>query len=704
MLNRLFTTGSLRPEDMTRFVHAASLEGSSAATLIAPMEWSIEAADSFRAALAQSIPSERSVLEENTMPSWLWRRQAKGTGRSVEKSVTDVFDRIAGAAAYRGWKNGLWDNEVEASVFFDELRATLLTRRLTLAPADMARMGLDWAYGIECANTAAPTEHKAVSETLLLQNETIDAILRHKQPLARGKWARFCENSQTRCISHVAFADTISEWDTIPTSTTAPRAMINLQAFRQSDGSFDITGLQQTARLAVLLLELHYDTLGLPQQTTRPLAIGFSNLAGLLLSLGLAYDSRPARETAAALAAIITSTATTTSAHIASRLGPCAAFGGHRETTLRTLRNRLRAAFGEENDYERLSVRPQTLTIDSGVDLVLISAARYGAEEAADAAAAHGLRHLQVTSLFAADAFLPLLDASSQGTDAEACLTRDYALGNDDFIRRAHPSVALAMEKLGHDRADIKAAELHLTGYRTLVAAPGVSQAILASKGFDPMTLVRLEKAIQKAGSLREIFTPWILGTEFCRRILKLTSKDLSNPSLDILRHLGFSQREIEAANAFACGHSNLRGLSEIEESSRAIFATREDLTPEAQIKMAAAVQGFISGETGLTVSIPASVVAEARGNLLLTAWELGLKSITIHQMEQTPNLLVKAAAMQQLMKRQTKSRSSDKTPAVIRKKRAPLIGSSARGTGKSEIALNLKSKSGKSSLKEKRS
>lgn len=212
-------------------------------------------------------------------------------------------------------------------------------------------------------------------------------------------------------------------------------------------------------------------------------------------------------------------------------------------------------AFGEENDYERLSVRPQTLTIDSGVDLVLISAARYGAEEASDAAAAHGLRHLQVTSLFAADAFLPLLDASSQGTDAETCLTRDYALGNDDFIRRAHPSVALAMEKLGHDRADIKAAELHLTGYRTLVAAPGTSQAILASKGFDAIWRV-LKRRFKKPEVCARFSRLGFWARDSCRRILKLTSKDLSNPSLDILRHLGFSQREIEAANAFACGHS----------------------------------------------------------------------------------------------------------------------------------------------------
>lgn len=699
MLDRLFTTGSLRPEDMTRFVVVPSLDEEPTATLIAPAHWSLEAADSFRQALSPAIPSERKAAEENTVPSWLWRRTPRGTESVPEKSVMDVLSRIAGAATYRGWKLGLWDNEIEASVFFDEIRAVLLTRRLVLDPTDMARMGLDWAYGLP-APAAAPAAHAATPETLVIQNETVDAILRQKQPLARGKWARFCENSQTRTLSHVAFADTIAEWNAIPAPTKAPRAVLNLQAFRQSDGSIDSTGLQQTARLAVLLLELHYDTLGQPADETRPLALGFANLSGLLLSLGLPYDSRQGREAAAALATIITSAATSASAHIASRLGPCAAFGKTREVALRALRNRLRAAFGEENDYEHLSVRPQTLTIDSGVDLVLISAARYGAEEAADAATAHGLRHLQITSLFEANGCLSLLDASTLGIEPETVLARDYALGNGDFTRRAHPALALALSSLGYDAADIQAAEKHVTGYRTLIAAPGVSAALLAQKGFDPMVLARLEKALQRAGSLREIFTPWILGAEFCRRVLKLSAKDMNDPALDILRRLGFSPREIAAAESFACGHRTLRGLAEIADEHRAIFAAREDLTPESQIEMAAAVQGFISGEVALTLTIPSTLPGEARGNLIFKAWELGLKSMSIYQEEPAPSMLGKMASAS-IIKRKTQSRAAGKAASEpTRKKRPAPIASTETSAGKSEIAINLKTKP---TLKEKR-
>ena len=95
MLDRLFTTGSLRPEDMTRFVVVPSLDEEPTATLIAPAHWSLEAADSFRQALSPAIPSERKAAEENTVPSWLWRRNPRGTESVPEKSVMDVLSRIA---------------------------------------------------------------------------------------------------------------------------------------------------------------------------------------------------------------------------------------------------------------------------------------------------------------------------------------------------------------------------------------------------------------------------------------------------------------------------------------------------------------------------------------------------------------------------------------------------------------------------------
>jgi ribonucleoside-diphosphate reductase alpha chain len=85
-----------------------------------PEEWSLEAAEAFSEALYAHVPASVAPVEENTMPSWLWRhRAAPNAAITKENGALSVFDRIAGAATYRGWKLGLWKKRGRS---FDLLR------------------------------------------------------------------------------------------------------------------------------------------------------------------------------------------------------------------------------------------------------------------------------------------------------------------------------------------------------------------------------------------------------------------------------------------------------------------------------------------------------------------------------------------------------------------------------------------------------
>ncbi len=659
LIERLFTTGSVLPHDMTRFASRPEAN--------VPEEWSDEAATCLAEALCPQAPLSRSAIEENTLPSWLWKHRAADEETAPEKSLLDILNRIAGAAAYKGWKLGLWRGEVEASTFFDEVRAVLLTRRLVLAPKDMRRMGLNWAYGTQdmaICEGKSPAPH---ASTLVLQNETIDSILGGRVPAALGKWNRFLENSQSRPRVSVAFADTIAEWNTLPAlSGAAPRAMLNLMAFRQEDGSLDLRGLQQTAKIAVLLLDLHYETLVDKPEESRPLAIGFGNLSALLMSLGLAYDSEAGRGLAAALAALMTASALKISAKLAGKLTSCPAFTGHREPALRALENRLRAAFGEKNDYDRLSIRPQALDLNSGVDLVALSAARYAFEEALLLVRKHGLRHGQLTALFHDPAFAPLMNAFAQGIEPEPVLSCDYAVGTELFERRVHPALSLALEKLGYDSADIKALRDHLAGYKTLIGAPAINHAVLREKGFTDEVLARLETYLPKINHIRLAFTPWVLGRSFCRDVLGFSDEELDRSSFDLLRHLGFSAQDVTVANAFCCGHKSVKGAVEIVPEHLPVFALREDLSPEAQIRMAASVQSFIMGDVELALSVPATLAPQVRGQLLLMGWEQGLRSLTLH-LDGPPLRPAPSEAVRSLLKRKTEGLPSGQRAAAPR-------------------------------------
>jgi len=125
-----------------------------------PEGWSQVASD----VLAQKyfrkagIPARLKKVEENSVPSFLWRSVAdekalaklKKEDRYVgETSAESVFDRLAGTWAYWGWKGGYFDGEEDARAYFDEMRYLLCSQSGAPNSPQWFNTGLHWAYGID---------------------------------------------------------------------------------------------------------------------------------------------------------------------------------------------------------------------------------------------------------------------------------------------------------------------------------------------------------------------------------------------------------------------------------------------------------------------------------------------------------------------------------------------------------------------------
>ena len=125
-----------------------------------PEQWSQVAAD----ILAQKyfrkagVPARLKRVEENRVPSWLWRsvpdKQALSQLPESERygSETDakqVFDRMAGAWTYWGWKGGYFSSEEDARAFHDELCYMLAMQMAAPNSPQWFNTGLHWAYGID---------------------------------------------------------------------------------------------------------------------------------------------------------------------------------------------------------------------------------------------------------------------------------------------------------------------------------------------------------------------------------------------------------------------------------------------------------------------------------------------------------------------------------------------------------------------------
>ena len=120
-----------------------SLEG-----IEVPEGWSQVASD----VLAQKYFRKAGV------PAFLWRSvadEAKLAGlpeparSGGEMSARQVFDRLAGAWAYWGWKGGYFSTEVDAQAYYDEMRYMLAAQMGAPNSPQWFNTGLHWAYGID---------------------------------------------------------------------------------------------------------------------------------------------------------------------------------------------------------------------------------------------------------------------------------------------------------------------------------------------------------------------------------------------------------------------------------------------------------------------------------------------------------------------------------------------------------------------------
>ncbi len=117
-----------------------------------PAGWSQVASDViaqkyFRKA---GVPSKLKKIKEKDVPEFLWRSEPAGEGVEMggETSAKQVFDRLAGAWTYWGWKGGYFTAVSDARAYYDEMRVMLARQMAAPNSPQWFNTGLHWAYGI----------------------------------------------------------------------------------------------------------------------------------------------------------------------------------------------------------------------------------------------------------------------------------------------------------------------------------------------------------------------------------------------------------------------------------------------------------------------------------------------------------------------------------------------------------------------------
>ncbi len=480
---------------------------------------------------------------------------------------------------------------------------------------------------------------------------------------ARDLWEQIGYSAWACADPGMQFDTTVNEWHTCPESgrirasnpcseymflddTACNLASVNFLRYRNQDGSFAIEDFEHSCRLWTIALEIAVYMAQFPSAAIarlsyefRTTGLGFANAGGLLMALGMPYDSRKGRTLIGALSALMTGICYRTSAELAGELGAFREFARNRESMLRVIRNHRRAAHGDKEGYESLSVKPVPLDFENCPE-GLAEAAKRAWDDALRLGEQHGYRNAQTTCIAPTGTIGLLMDCDTTGIEPDFALVKFKKLAGGGYFKIINQQVPIALETLGYSKDEIRDIACYAVGHGTLLNAPGINHHTLRQKGFTEEALSNLELALMKAFDIKFTFNTWTLGEEFCQRVLGFNEEQLHSPSFDMLSALGFSKAEIDAANEFCCGTMMLEGAPHIKEEHLAIFDCanpcgrrgKRYLSAESHIHMMAATQPFVTGAISKTINMPTSATVKDVQDAYMLSWKLGLKANAIYR------------------------------------------------------------------------
>jgi ribonucleoside-diphosphate reductase alpha chain len=192
----------------------------------------------------------------------------------------------------------------------------------------------------------------------------------------------------------------------------------------------------------------------------------------------------------------------------------------------------------------------------------------------------------------------------------------------------------------GYGSAQIEEIVSYAVGHGTIGNAPVINHTSLIGNGFGKAELDKIEGALGTAFDIRFVFNQWTLGEEFCTKVLGIPQEKLNDPSFDMLRHLGYTKAEIDAANDHVCGTMTLEGAPHLKEEHLNIFDCanpcgkkgKRYLSVNSHITMMAAAQSFISGAISKTINMPNDATIEDCQKAYELSWSLGTKANALYR------------------------------------------------------------------------
>ena len=147
------------------------------------------------------------------------------------------------------------------------------------------------------------------------------------------------------------------------------------------------------------------------------------------------------------------------------------------------------------------------------------------------------------------------MDCDTTGIEPDFALVKFKKLAGGGYFKIINQSLPVAFARLGYTQTQVDDIVAYCVGRKTLAARrTSTTRRSLRAKGFDQEGLDRIEAALAGAFDIQFAFNEWTLGAGYVSRQLGLNEAQLAEWNGNLLRALGFTAAEIEAANDYSSG------------------------------------------------------------------------------------------------------------------------------------------------------
>ena len=241
-------------------------------------------------------------------------------------------------------------------------------------------------------------------------------------------------------------------------------ASLNLMKFRTAEGELDVESFRHAVEIIITAQEILVDNASYPTPSIeknshdyRPLGMGYANLGALLMSLGIPYDSEKARNYSAAISALMSGHAYSTSSLIAKRLGPFRGYSSNEKPFLNVIGMHRSHAYKIPRD---------------DVPRELVDAAVKSWDEALSLGERFGFRNAQISVIAPTGTIAFMMDCDTTGIEPDIALVKYKWLVGGGVIKIVNNTVPEALKRLGYSLTETDAILQYLRDNDTIEGAP----------------------------------------------------------------------------------------------------------------------------------------------------------------------------------------------------------------------------------------